>query len=119
MDLSHYQVADRLVVEVTDVIDIANDHEVGSCLRGLLDRRGTSELVVDLHGCIVTATGLRVLLQTQRVARARGLAMCAVAAHPLARKVFRITHLHDSIPLYPSVAEALRDVTRDLDLHCG
>ncbi|MES5825004.1 hypothetical protein [Streptomyces sp. RG80] len=94
-----------LVVDVDEVIDIANAEHIRTALvRRLLHARGqrADTVVVDLrHPCLEDA---------QALARAVTLRLLVVASHPLTRSVLRITAADRQLEVYPRLTAALRAV---------
>ncbi|MEN2417400.1 STAS domain-containing protein [Streptomyces rimosus] len=108
MNLSTYRVADRLVIEVPEIIDIANNHQMAEGLQeGLLHAPPADGVVIDLRAPIITVAGLQTLLRCQRTARERGVTLSVAADRPMVRKAFRLTGVHRTIPLHSSLADAL------------
>lgn len=102
-----------LVVDVDEVIDIANAEHIRTALvRRLLHARGqrADTVVVDLwHSCL-TSAGIAVLEDAQALARAVTLRLLVVASHPLTRSVLRITAADRQLEVYPRLTAALRAV---------
>ncbi|MFI0262658.1 STAS domain-containing protein [Streptomyces sp. NPDC017056] len=107
MNLSNYHIADRLVIEVPEIIDIANTDQVAAGLQGLLRAPGACRIVIDLRAPLITVAGLQTLLHCQRTARARGMTLSVAADRPMVRKAFRLTGVHRTIPVHSSLAAAL------------
>ncbi|MFH8347450.1 STAS domain-containing protein [Streptomyces sp. NPDC018045] len=107
MYLSNYHIADRLVIEVPEIIDIANTGQVAAGLQGLLREPEANGVVIDLRAPIITVAGLQTLLSCQRTAREHGVTLSVAADRPMVRKAFRLTGVHRTIPLHSSLEDAL------------
>ncbi|MFH8409126.1 STAS domain-containing protein [Streptomyces sp. NPDC018019] len=107
MNLPNYHIADRLVIEVPEIIDIANNHQMAAGLQGLLRAPAADGVVIDLRAPIITVAGLQTLLRCQRTARERGVTLSVATDRPMVRKAFRLTGVHRTIPVHSSLADAL------------
>lgn len=116
--LPHYRVPGRLVIELRDIVDIANDLSTEEDLRRLIEpyaaetahgaRPGVLDpgvpdpdaqapggvVVVDVHASLITAAGLRVVQRARQSALHGGAGFRVVARRPLAYKAVRVTELH-------------------------
>ncbi|MFD7661117.1 STAS domain-containing protein [Streptomyces sp. NPDC059788] len=110
MNLSNYRIADQLVIEVPEIIDIANTGQVAAGLQGLLRAPEASGVVIDLRAPIITVAGLQTLLRCQRTARERGMTLSVAADRPMVRKAFQLTGVHRAIPVHSSLEDALAAV---------
>ncbi|MDN3020734.1 STAS domain-containing protein [Streptomyces sp. S.PB5] len=106
---------DVLVIELNEIIDIANaDHIRTDLVRRLLRAPGqeTSVVVVDLRCSCLTSTGVAVLEDVQDLAAALRLRLLVVATYPFTRRVLRITAVDQRLEVYPRLATALEAARR-------
>ncbi len=88
-------------------LDIATTPALRERLLGVLSH-GVRLLVIDLSGVsFCDASGLAVLIGTQRRARARGITVRLAAPRPQTAKLLRITGLDRSFTICATLADAL------------
>jgi anti-sigma B factor antagonist len=105
-------VTDRyVIVEAYGEIDIASAGE----LRGMLDSSrglGADQLIVDLSGIrFMDSSGLNALIGTARELGSSSFAV--VVSRPSIRKIFAVTGIDNVIPVFESVAHAVRALEAD------
>lgn len=112
------EVLSRAGPEGTRVVDVAGEIDLDSCallheeLTRLLEE-GHTRLAVDLaRVSYLDSTGLRVLLQAQAGACARGGGLVLVAAGARVEKILRMVGLEALLPRAGTVAEAVPLLTR-------
>lgn len=99
--------ADRTIVRLGGALDVAAAPALRERLLGVL-HRGTSLLILDLSGVLsCDASGLAVLIGTQRRARLLGGAVRLAAPSPPVTKLLRSTGLDRSFAVYPDLSGAL------------
>ena len=98
---------DVAVVAATGEVDVFTAPGLDTEITALLEQ-GTSRLVVDLSGVsFLDSTGLGVLVKGLKTARDAGGSMQLVVTSDRIRKIFDITGLDASLPLYDTVDDAL------------
>lgn len=98
---------DVAVVAATGEVDVFTAPGLDSEITALLEQ-GTSRLVVDLTGVsFLDSTGLGVLVKGLKTARDAGGSMQLVVTSDRIRKIFDITGLDASLPLFDTVDDAL------------
>jgi len=99
--------ADHTVVRLGGTLDVAAAPALRERLLGVL-HRGTSLLILDLSGVLsCDASGLAVLIGTQRRARLLGSAVRLIAPSPPVAKLLRSSGLDRSFAIYPDLSGAL------------
>jgi anti-anti-sigma factor len=99
--------ADRTIIRLGGALDVAAAPALRERLIGVL-HRGTSLLILDLSGVLsCDASGLAVLIGTQRRARLLGSAVRLAAPSPPVAKLLRSTGLDRSFAIYPDLSGAL------------
>jgi len=107
--------AGRTIVRLRGALDIASAQELRERLIDVLHRRA-SLVIIDLsHVPSCDATGLAVLISTQRRARLLGSVMLLAAPSPPVAKVLRSTGLHRCFTIYPDLRGALASQRRKDD----
>jgi len=105
--------ADRTVVSLRGGLDLATAPELREQLIRVL-HRGTGLLVLDLsHVASCDASGLAVLIGTQRRAGLLGITMRLAAPSPPVREVLRSTGLDRSFRVFPDLSGALDQDRRE------
>ncbi|MDQ0602400.1 anti-anti-sigma factor [Streptomyces canus] len=102
-----------LVVEVDEIIDIANAEHIRTALVcQLLRARGqeASAVVVDLRDPFLTSAGVDVLEGIRDLADSVTVRLLVVAPHPLTRRVLRLTAADRQREVHPRLTEALRAI---------
>jgi anti-sigma B factor antagonist len=98
---------ERTIVRLGGALDVAAAPALRERLIGVL-HRGTSLLILDLSGVLsCDASGLAVLIGTQRRARLFGSAVRLAAPSPPVAKLLRSTGLDRSFAIYPDLSGAL------------
>ena len=95
------------ILDVVGEIDLYTVPQLEEALRGASS--GTPPLLgVNLSGVTyLDSTGLRVLTEWYKQARARQGAFAVIADQPTIQKLFRITGLGEIVPVLPSEQEAI------------
>jgi anti-anti-sigma factor len=101
------------LIQAYGEIDIANAGEmqrtVDSCVAGGADR-----LIVDLSGIrFLDSSGLNVLIRTARQFGPGSIGV--VVSRPSIRKVFALSGIDRIVPIFASVADAMRALDADTD----
>jgi anti-sigma B factor antagonist len=95
------------VVAATGEVDVFTAPALDGEITALLEQ-GRSRLVVDLSGVsFLDSTGLGVLVKGLKKARDAGGSIHLVVTSDRIRKIFDITGLDASLPLYDTVGDAL------------
>ena len=95
------------VVAATGEVDVFTAPGLDAEITALLDQ-GSSRLVVDLSGVsFLDSTGLGVLVKGLKTARDAGGSMHLVVTSDRIRKIFDITGLDASLPLFDTVDDAV------------
>ena len=98
---------DVAVVAATGEVDVFTAPGLDTEITTLLEQ-GTSRLVIDLTGVsFLDSTGLGVLVKGLKTARDAGGSMQLVVTSDRIRRIFDITGLDASLPLYDTVDDAL------------
>lgn len=106
LDLSVRTASDVTIAEVVGELDIASAPALREQLLGLL-RPGSSRLVIDLSKVtLCDASGLAVLVGTDRRARLLGGFLRLAAISPLVGEALQITGLHRTLAVYPTAQAA-------------
>lgn len=99
--------ADRTVIRLDGALNLAAAPALRERLIGVL-HRGTNPLILDLSRVVsCDASGLAVLIRTQRRARLLGIAMRLAAPSPPVTKLLRSTGLARFFAIYPDLSGAL------------
>jgi anti-sigma B factor antagonist len=99
--------ADRTIIRLGGALDLAAAPALRERLIGVL-HRGTGLLILDLSRVLsCDASGLAVLIGTQRRARLLGIMVRLAAPSPPVTKVLRSTGLDRSFTIYPDLSGAL------------
>jgi anti-anti-sigma factor len=99
------------IVELRGDLDLAAAPALREHLLDAL-RHNTNSLILDLSKVrFCDASGLAVLVGTQRRARLLGVSLYLAAPRPQIAKVLRITGLDRGLTVYPTVLEALARAT--------
>jgi anti-sigma B factor antagonist len=97
------------VVTVTGEIDIATGPVLREQLLALVDD-GDSDIVIDLGQVpFLDSSGLGVLVAAYKRARSAGGQLRLAGCRPAVETIFQITALDRAFPIYPTVADAVRD----------
>ncbi|SHM80379.1 Anti-anti-sigma regulatory factor (antagonist of anti-sigma factor) [Actinacidiphila paucisporea] len=80
-------------MELTEAVDPETEDRVERDLVRRLRARDVEVVVIDVRTPLVTTTALHLLMRLRESALAQGAALCVVARHPLARRVFRAAGL--------------------------
>jgi anti-anti-sigma factor len=97
----------RRIVRLSGSLDFAAAKELRERLIDVL-HRGASPLIIDLSRVPSgDASGLAVLIGTQRRARLLGTEMLLVAPSPPVAELLRSTGLHRHFSIYPDISAAL------------
>ena len=103
------------IAELRGELDITCSPGLRDQLLGVL-RRSSSRLVIDLSGVTYCdASGLAVLVGTERRARLLGGSLHLAAVPPHVDEVLRITGLDRHLDIFPTVQAATAGSQRDLD----
>jgi anti-sigma B factor antagonist len=98
---------DVAVVAATGEVDVFTAPGLDAEITALVEQ-GHSRLVVDLSGVsFLDSTGLGVLVKGLKTARDAGGSMHLVVTSERIRKIFDITGLDASLPLFDTVGDAL------------
>ncbi|GAA0363615.1 STAS domain-containing protein [Actinoallomurus spadix] len=96
------------VIAVRGELDIATTAALRDRILTLL-KDMTTPLIIDLSGVsFCDASGLRLLVGTQRRARLHGVTVALAAPRPHVRKLLRITGLDHAFAIHATVAAAQR-----------
>ena len=99
--------ADRTIIRLDGALDLAAAQALRERLAGVLNG-GTSLLILDLSGVLsCDASGLAVLIGTQRRARLLGSALRLAAPSPPVAKLLRSTGLDRRFTICPDLPGAL------------
>ncbi|MCO6005431.1 STAS domain-containing protein [Actinoallomurus purpureus] len=94
------------VIAVRGELDIATTPAVRDRILTILDDT-TTPLVIDLSGVsFCDASGLAMLIGTQRRARSKGVTIALAAPRPIVRKMLRITGLDRAFAIHSTLASA-------------
>jgi anti-anti-sigma factor len=103
---------DPIVVTVTGKIMFDTHGPLLGTLLPLAERP-SARIVIDLGGApMCDSTGLNVLIQTERRARANGGWLRLANVQPMVDRVLAITNLHSVLPTYETVAHAVKNGPR-------
>ena len=95
------------VLTITGELDIATAITLEDRITALLDD-AAAPVIIDLSGVpFCDASGLRMLVDLRRRAEARGRALSLAGLRPNVSKLLRITSLHRTFVVYPTITEAL------------
>ena len=93
---------DQVTVALTGEVDLSNEAQLASGLRAALTVQGVRAMLVDLDGLrFLDSSGVRVLLQTHRLARERDVFLRVARARPTVAQVLRVTNVADLLGLEP------------------
>ncbi len=107
-ETSQCQMGGFTVVTVSGEIDVATAPALRDRLQSCLEE-GRCNLVVDLLGVpFLDSTALGVLVGAAKRAREQGGSLRIVLTEPRVAKVFEITGLTETLPMFPTVEEAAR-----------
>jgi anti-sigma B factor antagonist len=119
LTLSAWTAGSTTIAELHGELDITCSPALRDQLLGLL-RRSSSRLVVDLSGVTYCdASGLAVLVGTERRARLLGGSLRLAAVPPQVDEVLHITGLDRHLDVFPSVQAATAGQRPDLDSTIG
>jgi anti-anti-sigma factor len=118
-DLFGHTVGGITIAELTGELDIASAPAVLEQLLRML-RPGSSRLVIDLSKVsFCDASGLAVLVSTERRARLLGGFLRLAAVSPPTDRVLHITGLHRTFAIFPTVDAATAGPRIDQDYNAG
>jgi anti-anti-sigma factor len=94
------------VLEFPEIIDVANADAAQWAIAQVMSHH--PRIVLDLSGApFVTGTGLDVVVAARRSCLGNGGSLRVVVGTPLSRKVFAISEVDRTVPVYGTLAEAL------------
>jgi len=98
-----------VVVELPAEIDVTNTGHVSDALNGAL-APGVTVVIADMTSTVFCdSSGMRVLLHAHLKAKARDVRFrLAMRPDNPVQRVLRLTGVHQLIPIYPDVLEAMR-----------
>lgn len=114
MELTPRRFADTIVLSTSGRVDHATAEAFKTAL---LDQLGTcaagqDRVVLDMAGIdYIASTGLRALLLASRQAKAQGGVLVTAALQPIVREVFEIARFTLVLKTFPSVRDALAEVS--------
>jgi anti-anti-sigma factor len=113
MELSSVRHSDTLVLSPRGRIDHASAETFKTLLAPHLAASGPGRPIVLDLGAVdyIASIGLRVLMLASRQARAQGGTIVVAALGPLVREIFEISKFTLVFPCFPTVADALADLT--------
>ncbi|GGJ94972.1 anti-sigma factor antagonist [Pilimelia anulata] len=98
---------DAAVIAVAGELDMATAPQLQEAVTGLVDG-GTSRLVFDLGGTsFCDSTGLSVFVRAKNACEAAGGDIRLAAPQRGVQRILEVSGLHEVLPTYPTVDEAL------------
>ena len=108
-----------MIVHARGEVDLHSASDLSDRLLAAIDN-GTPQLVIDLTEiAFIDSTGLGALVAAHNGATERGISMHVVCPSERLLKLFRITGLHEVFAIYPSVAEAVGEVSNGMPSAAG
>ncbi|MBB4929493.1 anti-sigma B factor antagonist [Lipingzhangella halophila] len=99
---------DGVVLVLDGEIDMASEEQFHRVVRDTLDSVSTRRVVLDCTRLrFVDSSGLRVLIQSHRSARERGVALFIASVTERLTQILRVTGIDTRITIFPTVEAAL------------
>ncbi|MUL42370.1 STAS domain-containing protein [Streptomonospora sp. PA3] len=99
---------DGLVLVLAGEIDMVTEDQFHRAAREAVDARPEGRLVLDLGRLeFIDSSGLRVLIQAHKAAKAAGGSLAIAAASERIARILRVTAIDTRIPVFPTVEDAL------------
>ncbi|MDX2695700.1 anti-sigma factor antagonist [Streptomyces ipomoeae] len=107
MALLIYDLDGHRIVEVNEVVDIANADQFAGELATLIRESPERTVIVDLGCPLLTTAGVIFLERAHAVAARCGRVLRVTAGHRISRKVLRITGADHLLDVHPDLLTAL------------
>ncbi|KUL23651.1 STAS domain-containing protein [Streptomyces regalis] len=108
MALLIYDIDGHRIVEVNEVVDIANVEQFAAELDTSIRESPERTVIVDLGCSLLTTDGVTFLERAHAVATRCGRVLRITARHRISRKVLRITGADHLLDVHPDLPTAMR-----------
>jgi anti-sigma B factor antagonist len=108
MSFETREVGGAMVVEVTGELDVANATGLAEHLNGVF-KKFPKKVILDLDGVgYMASSGLAMLVSALRKSREMRVVFGICGLSPIVRQSVEVTALHEILPIYSDVNDALR-----------
>jgi len=108
MDFKVNEKSNATIVQINGELDVANAMELSDYLTGLF-KKFPKRVILNLEAVnYIASSGLAMLVAALKKSRETRVPFAICGLSPLARKAVEMTTLHEILPIYEDVDEALK-----------